>query len=1077
MIELYIAGYKADVDKNIDIALTYESLDTSSPQAIKNSFSKSVELKGTKNNNKIFGEVYKLDRDTLESGLIYGISYDPNKRTPFKLLNNGELIESGYFQLDEITKNGNEIQYSITLYGVLGDFFYNLSVGEDGKELKLSDLDFTLAGNSIYLSDEGMANWDAHNIASDWSLAHSTGGSDVLAVPTYSGYYDDFDNNKILINYHNLNSTVSDAIGDTITNSGGTVIGAPLNDFGIVEVDRDLDEWEVKDFRSNFQRPAVKNSFILDAIADPKNNGGYNLIYSEGLRNSPYFKDTYFIQSRINPEDVQSSDIKFDFGGYKFESVNQVEQISISNAVPTWLNGVHNKRVEALHGNYYLMREDGVQELTITDEIINHYYTLTMPLTINYDGIPSTPNYNNPRTVGYSRREYYWHGPDPAIFKVVAGVWVNIDIYLNGTLKEQYSSYIYSDPDNLLYKDDRNGSSKKFLEVMKQYNFGRDFNLLNFPIVRNKAKKAIMLAQINLDLQTLFKEASTGDKLRIRFSTDNTTFFMVLADNATVKTGWSDAQIFGSDNDSSYYYGSSKEHHGNDGMSMSLSANENLSMGFVSEEGSSIQTMLVTKANILNSDKSPFEYLTSFAKMLNLKFEVEKDLKQIKLMMPWEYYKDEVKDINDIIDRGDAMTITPHVAETQYYSYCLPTPETYASSMVKKKTGREYGEYIKDTGYNFEKETTDVFDENIFTNLVPYRLSSAFFTNVTRDNVLLPSFLNCGGYKLTLASTETNEAVSEDKVGLGGVYSKPLSKSYDGWSKLCAFDNDNNTVDDATDCLVFLDGWIDVSDKHYAVSDNLLYMLDINEGTPCHIYSDDTVFNNSPYESDHTGRYIEVNYLPRFTKDIQGYSLDISTPAMTFEYNKVYDAGATIYNKFFKSEVDDLYNKNAKRVECSLFLEDTPAEALKKFYTFDGALWVMVKINDYSVGKKEPTSCEFVKVNDIRAYITDPYQNTTEEPTSSPSEEPTPEPEPTTEEPTPTPTPEPTEEPTDEPTDEPTPTPTPTPEPTDEPTDEPTPTPTPTPEPTDEPTEEPTTPEPTTEEPTPTPTPTPASII
>ena len=1020
MIELYIAGYKADVDKNIDIALTYESLDTSSPQAIKNSFSKSVELKGTKNNNKIFGEIYKLDRDTLDNGLIYGISYDPNKRTEFRLLNNGELIESGYFQLDEIAKNGNDIQYSITLYGVLGDFFYNLSVGEDGKELKLSDLYFDII-SPISFPETGTFNWNASSIVAKWYMAYNGTKPLLIAVPTYSGYYNDFDNDKILINYNSLNSVVSDAIGDTITDSGGTVIGVPLNDFGIVEIDRDLDEWEVKDFRSNFQRPAVKNSLILDAIAMPENNGGYNLIYSEGLKNSPYFKDTYFLQHRINPEGVESTEFKFDFGGYKFESVSEIEQIGLSNAYPTWLNRTWNKRVSNITSTFWLMREDGVQEMTITDEAKKLYQTLTIPLKIEYNNAPSSNKYIKSATCGYiSERDYFLRSQHGESAKVIGGVWANFTVYLNNSIVKKSNFFIYADPKNVFGRNNIYDGTNRFLEVMKADNMGEDFMLVENSLSKDGATKLSMTTPLEIDFRTIFDEAEVGDKIKVKLELHNSTYFCFISYNGrthedltyldTVKAGWSDAQIFGSDNDSDR----GSEYQGRYGLTMSVFANENLPMGFVGKAGSSIQTMQVKKSDILNSDKSPFEYLTSFAKMLNLKFEVEKDLKQIKLMMPWEYYKNEVKDINDVIDRGDAMTITPHVAETQYYSYCLPTPETYASGMVKKKTGKEYGEYIKDTGYNFEKETTDVLDENIFTNLVPYRLNSAFFTNVTRDNVLLPSFLNCGGYKLTLASTTTNESVSEDKVGLGGEYSKPLSKSYDGWSKLCAFDSDNNTVDDATDCLVFLDGWIDVSNKHYAVTDNLLYMLDINEGTPCHIYSDSNVFTNSPYESDHTGRYIKLNYLPRFTKDIQGYSLDVSTPAMTFEYNKVFIDGDTIYNNFFKSEVDDLYNKNAKRVECSLFLTDTPAEALKKFYTFDGALWVMVKINDYSVGKKELTSCEFVKVNDIRAYITNPYQNITEEPTSSPSEEPTDEPEPTTEEPTPTP--EPTDEPTEEPT-------------------------------------------------------------
>ena len=93
MIELYIDGKRADIAQDSDIKITYQSADVKEPTAIKNSFSKSLNLDGTPVNNSIFGHCYRLDINILESDSLNGVNFDPRKRVPFDLINNGEIIE------------------------------------------------------------------------------------------------------------------------------------------------------------------------------------------------------------------------------------------------------------------------------------------------------------------------------------------------------------------------------------------------------------------------------------------------------------------------------------------------------------------------------------------------------------------------------------------------------------------------------------------------------------------------------------------------------------------------------------------------------------------------------------------------------------------------------------------------------------------------------------------------------------------------------------------------------------------------------------------------------------------------
>ena len=54
MTELFINGQRADIDRNTVITFNYSAQDTDNPTAVKSTYSKTVELLGTENNNRIF---------------------------------------------------------------------------------------------------------------------------------------------------------------------------------------------------------------------------------------------------------------------------------------------------------------------------------------------------------------------------------------------------------------------------------------------------------------------------------------------------------------------------------------------------------------------------------------------------------------------------------------------------------------------------------------------------------------------------------------------------------------------------------------------------------------------------------------------------------------------------------------------------------------------------------------------------------------------------------------------------------------------------------------------------------------
>ena len=139
-ISLYIADQLVDLDDQSFILFNYTMEDMTNPAIVRNSFSQSITLKGTPNNNKIFGGIWRSDRETTGGGTS-GAYFDPTRKTTFTIYNElNEVLESGYCKLDSISRKRSRVEYKVSLYGGLGAFFYALSYDEEGNKRTLADL-------------------------------------------------------------------------------------------------------------------------------------------------------------------------------------------------------------------------------------------------------------------------------------------------------------------------------------------------------------------------------------------------------------------------------------------------------------------------------------------------------------------------------------------------------------------------------------------------------------------------------------------------------------------------------------------------------------------------------------------------------------------------------------------------------------------------------------------------------------------------------------------------------------------------------------------------------------------------
>ena len=129
MIDLIIGDtYSVDLPENgISILFQRQRTDYTNPTIVRNSFTKTINLPGTKKNNVVFDQLWKLDK-YISRGQA---TFIPSDREPFMLLKDGNLVEKGYVKLNNIIWDGHFYTYQITLYGELGNLLYGLSYNID----------------------------------------------------------------------------------------------------------------------------------------------------------------------------------------------------------------------------------------------------------------------------------------------------------------------------------------------------------------------------------------------------------------------------------------------------------------------------------------------------------------------------------------------------------------------------------------------------------------------------------------------------------------------------------------------------------------------------------------------------------------------------------------------------------------------------------------------------------------------------------------------------------------------------------------------------------------------------------
>lgn len=965
-IRLFINGKEIEFNQEPQILLNYKETDLRQPTVVHNSFTKQIQIEGTNTNNDVFGHIWDLTR--IQDG-----NFNPIKKTDFQLFVNDELFQKGYCKLDKVTRTNNTTQYSLTLYGGLGSFFYNLTYDQDDtSNAKKTLADLTFNGEDVVEPDIDFT-IDKENVYEAWGQIAGFGEStnprwDVINfIPALNGIPNDFSASRVLINNYHLNESGQSGFINAKAEGGATyrpVINGMQNSdgFSLGELPEDLQEWQTRDLRCYKQRPVVSMYRIIQACCQPENNGGYQVKLDEHFfhSNNPYYYNSWVTMPlltdlegvgggetyEITGAEVSTASSET-YGEFMFPVIFDTPSLASINNINMNLRIGFTPNSQVASQNLYPYHTYYSKASTILGSTYVRDLESNMGVIVQLFAIGQAGD-----IVGQSKA-YLLSGQKKWNQKDSAAMWE----YYWGKKGNEYGTK----PEFVFME----GYFRKIDGNFVWCNKSGQQTDINFSFTAPNNFASVML-KVTTPFSRYIKYAFTGDERQKHAAYSVPTVYTSKAISTT--GNHTKQQAISQDEVTGKY-------------TFTISSMDGIGTDY---EGLFSGTK-ITKERLLSTKNTPADYLLSYCKMFGLYFycdsaEVSDDPEKyptgvIHIMDRDTFYTDEVVDLSKMIDWNKNVEIIPAMASTKWYSFDTEHVESEIDTGYKQQYGKNYGAQLVNTNYNFDSETTELYDGNVFKSAIMALEKDKYYKKAA-DGLPVYQF-NGLTYNLFSRTGSTDEFSTVDveypvktTMYLSGV--NPDYEYFDAFPKL-QLHGENNEAVDGENVLVFLRGAVP-SSADYWLTDDITEMATLNDGEPC------WVLTKSEYDA--LGRHIarKLPSFPYFTRDLilfgQNYgnvvhSWNFGHPQLVYSPDTYSTEGDSIYDVTWKNYISDLYDVNTRKLTCYVRAEmdNRPWPWwLRRFYWFENSLWRLNEIKDLNVGSFDTTKMEFIKVQDPENY-------------------------------------------------------------------------------------------------------------
>lgn len=925
-IRLYIGDSEADLSTDSLVQMNYKADDLNNPAVVKNSYSQQVTLPSTRNNDAIFGMIFRADRRTTAGSGGTGPAFSPLVRTPFSIYSEaGELLESGYMKLDSVTDKNGRVSYGVTLYGGLGSFFYTLSYDDEGNELTLADLPL-LSDNP---EDKIEFTINKETVAEAWAaLRAGTAGpwQVVNFAPAYNGLPEgDFSADVGVGNPAYVGGVVSRV-------EGGNVY-RPINNNALYDLGEEFTEWQTKDLRSYLQRPVFSVKGMIAAIGRYAASKGFTLNLDNTFFNSA---NEAYEKAWVTLPLLTT-----------YERDGEEEEITLSGNAFTDDVNVGRSGIPVIRNlSPYLTTPDA--RVTVTCTIHPAIAMTTEPFKQNKfwinRGLPSNATGVEGTAIFVQLLLYDTYG------RVTSGS--PLQVFMTQPVSGTFTAPDLADISGVPYEKRFGVAPDIHYEELPYYGkayFGLT-EMYWWRMVSGVSLEAIgtrvSRAAVNAYAAVLNK---TSEGFTVYPLYEFQAYALSFDGSVAIRQNINAWGAFVTDAVATY----------------------DATPGYRSDSK-------ITQSILLSDTMTPAEFLLSYSKTFGLSYTYDKGSKTVSLLTRNSLYTDDVVDIEDRIDRSKDIKTTPLVSESKWLSFASGEAEGDFVEFYRKKYGREYGDQKVNTGYDFNADTNDVLESVEFTGGAEVLEKSIYYNNITSGpngpsglngrTRICSTFLNgAASYKLYLNGFDKDdsvdlEGITPDATATITPFNVPLP-AYDIIPKLQCHTDDGSATD-GKGILLFLRGSIaddEAAATAYArfiISDDSSAMENLNGG-PCWELSNGIAASNMPIFGRHWMNGNEIEQ-----------TMDFGIPAEIDIPNLSVNSEAAIYTRYWQKYVEDMYNVDTRI--CSAYVDfrgiQVGEELLRKFFFFDGAIWRMNGISNYSLTTVGTTQCEFVKVMDRAAY-------------------------------------------------------------------------------------------------------------
>ena len=119
--QIYANNTLLDTYDDLELSLNYQITDITDITSRSTSFSKTIVIPGTTNNNEFFKNIFELNIDLSVS------SYNPKVAIPCSVTIGDDEVFVGNLQLLKVIKNQRNVEYEIIITGILKNILYNFA--------------------------------------------------------------------------------------------------------------------------------------------------------------------------------------------------------------------------------------------------------------------------------------------------------------------------------------------------------------------------------------------------------------------------------------------------------------------------------------------------------------------------------------------------------------------------------------------------------------------------------------------------------------------------------------------------------------------------------------------------------------------------------------------------------------------------------------------------------------------------------------------------------------------------------------------------------------------------------------